>query len=360
VTDFRVFIPTRDSTKWIGVFLDAYRKIGVEPLYIVDSRSKDGTLETLRSMNADTVLFTPSGDFAEAGMVEFGAQHIETQWALRFDDDEFPTRALIQWAADVGCKSLNQGWQISRRELFLENGNIVYSRAPNRYLNRYRPDFMHPQFRLFHTRRVRYLQQLHTMGFEEVLFFDFAPDNAFFIHCNCLLRSPAERLAKVNIYEAILPLSTLKVVDEYLPELFPAYYHAAGRDSLEEFTELFARLPMASGTMPTINDALHDTMLAAVAKQRSDILDTPRYPGIYAADQYRWLRFVPIWMLRPLGELLCTIGLTETGTMLWNYSLIWLRARPSTASDEAPCAGRSQRDLAGGRSRPGNTNGHDR
>ena len=41
---------------------------------------------------------TPSADFAEAGMIEFGSRASGASRILRLDDDEFPTRRLLDWA----------------------------------------------------------------------------------------------------------------------------------------------------------------------------------------------------------------------------------------------------------------------
>ena len=105
---FKVLIPTRDSARWIGIFLDAYRKVGIELFYVLDTRSADSTLDILRRKQADLIPFAPSADFAEAGMLEFGARHAGVDWLLRVDDDEFPSRALLRWISSIGARSLNQ------------------------------------------------------------------------------------------------------------------------------------------------------------------------------------------------------------------------------------------------------------
>jgi Glycosyl transferase family 2 len=105
---FKVLIPTRDSARWIGIFLDAYRKVGIEPFYVLDTRSADSTLDILWRKQADLIPFAPSADFAEAGMLEFGARHAGVDWLLRVDDDEFPSRALLRWISSIGARSLNQ------------------------------------------------------------------------------------------------------------------------------------------------------------------------------------------------------------------------------------------------------------
>jgi hypothetical protein len=41
--DFRIVIPTKDSASWLGIILDWYQQNKFEPLFIVDSRTKDST-----------------------------------------------------------------------------------------------------------------------------------------------------------------------------------------------------------------------------------------------------------------------------------------------------------------------------
>ena len=320
----RIFIPTRDSARWVGIFLDAYRRLGVEPLYVVDARSTDGTLDLLREKGADCVVFTPGGDFAESGMIEAGARAAGGGWLLRLDDDEFPSRALVDW---IGARtgSLNQVWQISRRELYREpDGAIVYSRAPTRYPSVWREDFLHPQPRFFHAGRVRFIEQVHTCGYEDAKFFDFAPEQAFIIHCNCLLRTPAERFAKMARYEAIRPGGAFIVADECLPEIFPASHHDAGRDGLEEFVPLFDALREICpedrlvfgwpGPGPSAANALQNE----VDRHRRAIEAAPRLP-FDSADALWWLKFIPRTQWRRAAELVCTLGFRESGALAWSY-----------------------------------------
>jgi hypothetical protein len=70
-----------------------------------------------------------------------------------------------------------------------------------------------------------------------------APEQAFFVHCNCLVRSTNERLGKIRKYERIRPNSTWKYADEYVPEIFDSLSLRETDDGLAEFEQLFASLP---------------------------------------------------------------------------------------------------------------------
>jgi hypothetical protein len=327
VNSHRIFIPTRDSSRWLGQFIDAYRRRGVEPLYILDTRSDDATKNVLVSKGAAFVPFTPSADYAEAGMVQFGANAAGNSWVLRLDDDEFPTKALIEWMEASGAKSLNQAWQISRRELYLADRKsgvegIAYSRARNRYPNQYRPEFMHPQPRFFNVGRVDYLEQVHTVGYQNPQFFDFAPPEAFFIHCDCLVRSQAQRLAKIMRYEEILPRSSLKLGDEYLPELFDVAHHKPANDGLSEFRDLFLSLPLPEDENLALSGDIKALIYSEVEKQSSFIRSNPSLKFHHSADAgvlFRFGRMLPRPMQRRVAELMTTLGFSQTGADLWNY-----------------------------------------
>jgi hypothetical protein len=56
---FRMVIPTRDSAPWIVALAQAYERVGVRPLFVVDSRSSDGTCGELHRAGADVVEVLP-------------------------------------------------------------------------------------------------------------------------------------------------------------------------------------------------------------------------------------------------------------------------------------------------------------
>jgi hypothetical protein len=271
---FRVVVPTRDSARWVGVFLDAYRAFGVEPFYVVDARSQDATLEILRGKRADFKVYKPSDDFAEAGMIEFGSKNAGADWVLRIDDDEFPSRRLVEWAGAEATKSFNQAWVVLRRTLFFNDGAIYCSRSFGRRGFCYAPALVGPHMRLHHVRRVRFVERVHTIGFEPPRYFGFAPEDAVFAHFDCLLRSAEERAAKIRRYEAIEPGSSWRLGDEYLPELFPLqHHHLATREGLAEFAPVLAALPLvADGRDPGLSREEAATMMRATMAHRDAML----------------------------------------------------------------------------------------
>ena len=183
--------------------------------------------------------------------------------------------------SSIGVKSLNQAWRISRRELFLHDVVFFYSRSPGRFGHPQVPEYLGAHARFHHVERVQYVNRVHTQGFEQPHFCPLAPENAFFVHCNCLLRTPAERWEKIRKYEQIEPLSTFKLADEYLPELYDLAYHNAKCDGLDEFADLFdALVPIQwSAALPAFDSETLDLINREVSHFRelisSSRLDRP-------------------------------------------------------------------------------------
>lgn len=216
---FRVVVATRDSARWIDKFLAAYRQIAVEPLYLVDERSTDETVEILEALNADYHIVSPSVPRVE-GMLAFIPDLIDTTWALRLDDDEFPSVKLLDWLThELQNVKDSSSMAISRRDCLLQSGKLVYSRWETLYWSS-DPFYLNPHWRIFKPREVAYTDQVHTAGFVSCP--RFVPAAAYFIHLDWIIRTYAERLRKVANYERQQPGAGYKHnLQVYLPELSP-------------------------------------------------------------------------------------------------------------------------------------------
>ncbi len=215
---FNIFVPTRDSADRILPFLAAYRKIGIEPLYVVDTRSQDGTIDVLRSEGASFVEFSPQSDFVECGMIEYASKFMECEWALRLDDDEFPSLDLLNWIASEGVNLKASVCAVSRRDVFRQAGDIKYIRMWPYYWSVERPDFLNAQMRFYRHRDVEYIDKIHTPGLS-VGKYVFAPEHAYFIHLDTIVRNISQRIAKMQRYDEISKGAGWKMGFYYLPEL---------------------------------------------------------------------------------------------------------------------------------------------
>jgi hypothetical protein len=327
--DFRIVIATRDSARWLGSLLTWYRRLGHSPLFIVDARTKDHTRDIIKQFGFSYREFLPRGDYPEAGMLEFGAQQSDADWILRLDDDELPNENLLNWTRDIGVRSKNQCWFISRRELFFCQGKVFYSRSCGKYPLSAHSSQLHPMSRLYNKRRVKFQEELHTTGLEDLKLYNFAPSDSFIIHLNCLMRSIQERLDKVRLYESIKPGSTWQLADEYLPELFSDKFHRGGDDGLGEFAGILQDFKSENDfgdLSPEERDlAAREVKRRAHALYRENIkfrlshnVSAPHVD----ADAVAWIEQIPRALRRPIARLSCTLNLSKGRAYcqaLWNY-----------------------------------------
>lgn len=215
---YQIVIPTRDSSKWVGSFLKAYRNLGIEPLYLIDTRSKDGTAHILHSMQAHVAFVTPAFNRVESILCEL-PQYVEQDWAVRFDDDEMPSKALVEWLDENITSFERPVVAMSRRDCLLKEDQLFYSRLEAYYFLKDHPHYLDPQWRAFRHREVVYRDVIHTPGFELDAHHQLAPQEAYFIHLDWVLRTFEERLAKLKSYERQTKGGGQKFAHFYLPEL---------------------------------------------------------------------------------------------------------------------------------------------
>ena len=239
--DFDIVIPTLNGARWLGQLLDAYRKWGVEPLYAVDARSDDDTLALLRGRNARIVLIHQNGLYVENGVFAQISRHVERDWILRLDDDEFPSRGLLQWAEKTMAPPDVLSWYLSRLTLYRHDGRIRYSRVKTHYHAASNGQLIDRNTD-FTATGTWFTSMIFTLCGFKLETSHFAPASAIFLHLDPLLRNPAERLAKLRRYEKIKPRSSWKFAYHYLPDLFPAVQNPAAL-KVRDFEALIASLP---------------------------------------------------------------------------------------------------------------------
>ena len=330
---FQIIIPTRDSCGWIADVLGFYRRIGYAPLIVVDQRTKDNTREIIQANGFSHLEFCPNSDYPEAGMLEFAASQCERDWILRLDDDELPSDSLLVWVRDFALNTKNQAWFIPRREIFNRDGKLYYSRSFGRYPLESAPKRLHPMARLFNRKRVKFHEELHTTGLKELKFYNFAPDQCFIAHLNCLINPFNTRIKKIKHYESIKPGSTWQLSDEYLPELFTLAFHNAANDGLAEFEGIFNSV-ISAEMISGLTNKEHDLAINAVKDRAHRLLREQNYfrlnKGMYAclinADDLSWIDYIPRFAREKIIKFLCTILPIRKHSYrdaLWNYHQIY-------------------------------------
>ncbi len=236
---YRIVIPTRDGGNWLAPFARAYQRLGVHPLYLLVSRTTDNSREILRQYRCEMVEVTPIYDRGEDVLWRgIAAAGIDAEWLLRIDDDEMPSCALIAWITEIGVNRSEPAIYLSSRQAW--HGG--YSRLEGFYFNHSRPDFLLPQPRFFRPPKITYTDALHTPGIVVPPDTGWAPDTAFLMHADWLVRSLQARLIKVQGYEAQRAGGGREFSHFSLPE-----YQDHGRLRItafetDEFAPLFAEI----------------------------------------------------------------------------------------------------------------------
>lgn len=232
-----VVVPVLNAERRIDWLIELYAGLGLRPLFIVDERSRDHSASLLRSRGAR--LRPARGDHARVESLLFNAlPAIDSEWVLRFDDDEAPSRALVEWVgrhipqADGSAVGFSRHWVRFDEETTLQGSSCV------RVDGRPFPDW---QFRLFRPAAVRLIQEIHTPGFV-LERHTFAPDEACFYHLDWIVRSYAERRAKMEKYEAQSPGAGLNFAHFYLPEDRDPAFYATTPVANSEIKSLASRL----------------------------------------------------------------------------------------------------------------------
>jgi hypothetical protein len=108
---------------------------------------------------------------------------------------------------------------LSRRDCLLQDDRLYYSRLEDFYFFKPDPNYLDPQWRVFRHREVEYNDTIHTPGFKVEPPIQLAPQEAYFIHLDWVLRTYEERLAKLKNYELQKKGSGVNFAQFYLPEL---------------------------------------------------------------------------------------------------------------------------------------------
>jgi hypothetical protein len=211
-----VFVPTRDSARWIGAFARAWRRIGMSPLYVVDSRTRDNTRMILRNLGMRQISITPQHNRVEDIVWRVGHDS-SAEWLLRMDDDEFPSETMLDWIRQHLATLQSDAVGFSRRWCWHQVGRLAYATAPDFFWRPDSPNQLDPQLRLFRPSLVEWTSNIHTAGFTTENT-SFAPSSAYFCHFDLIIRSHVERKAKMARYDAQQPGAGTGAGRFYLPE----------------------------------------------------------------------------------------------------------------------------------------------
>jgi hypothetical protein len=203
-----IVVPVYNAEPWLDVICDGYVALNIDPLFVVDSRSSDRSLDILVARECRVMI--AKGEYPRVESLLFTLiPRLRNPWILRFDDDELPSKELIDWvrlnlsSLEAPAVSFPRHWVAPDR---LSTGWV---KSHGWDLDR--------QFRLFASKRVKLIEEIHTPGFEAASTIA-APINACIYHFDWLVRDHDERLKKIQAYDGQREGAGSAFRKFYLPE----------------------------------------------------------------------------------------------------------------------------------------------
>jgi hypothetical protein len=241
----QVIVPVCNAEHRIPFLIDHYAWLGLDPLFIVDERSRDRSLSILRSFEARVLV--ARSEYARVESLLFSAlPAVHAEWILRFDDDEAPSGPLVHWIDRHLAGVTEPAVGFSRRWVRFDTAGRLQGSSCVHMHGRTQPDW---QFRLFRPAAVRLIQDIHTPGFA-VERYALAPEEACVHHFSWIVRSRDERRARIEDYERQSPGAGANFTEFYLPEeRDPSFYNFTPVSDfrVEALARLLARTPLKEG-----------------------------------------------------------------------------------------------------------------
>jgi hypothetical protein len=211
---FDLIVPVCNAARWLGPICEAYKELGLQPLFILDARSTDDSLNILVAHDARIMRVHSEHPRVESLLYAVVPQ-LSSPWLLRFDDDELPSPGLIRWITanletlETSVVGFPRQW-VARLP---SSGAWMMTRCC-RAGGDWGSD---RQYRLFRPRAVEPTDEVHTRGFHATGTIE-APEDAAIFHFDWLVRSYDERLRKIEVYEQQKKGRGMRFRDYYLPE----------------------------------------------------------------------------------------------------------------------------------------------
>lgn len=223
VAEVTIAVPTINSSAWIKDLAEYYFSHGCNPVFLVDSRTSDNTIDKLVECGGRVVRLRIGPPYVE-GMISRIKEFVSTPWVLRVDDDEVPSEALIAYLKRFAPNAEERIVSVVRRWLrFTGDNTLVYSslRSWDWERSQHGED---RQFRLFDSGKVEYVDTIHTPGLhvDRVIA---APVECCLYHFDWILRSEARRIEKMRRYDLQTPGAGSSMLKFYHPEAITTWDH---------------------------------------------------------------------------------------------------------------------------------------
>ena len=190
---FTIQIPVYNETQALAFSAFYFERLGVHPRYVLDSQRTPAAQAMLEHLGHEPLFFSNDKPFIENGYQNF-ASVSPTDWILRLDCDETPSRDLIAFCDDFVRRDCAGVVGFERHQVLWNGDHFLTAGAP-----RLAP-VAQRQWRLFNRARVKFDRQIHTPGIhvENPIA---APSAAALYHLSWVFLTWEDRLKKAARYD---------------------------------------------------------------------------------------------------------------------------------------------------------------
>jgi hypothetical protein len=230
---FTILIPVFDELEALEFSVFYFNKIGIEPLYALDSKRRRRKSEVEKIVGRPVPVFeNDKGQIMETGMASLVALS-PTDWILRVDCDEVPSLDALAYCREFLASARNRVIGFDRPQLLYSENHLLAVSTPA-----YVAEIASTQWRFFNRRYVKFLPEIHTSGIEvphrkAVL----APQSAKLFHLEWLFTSEEQRRKKSANYDLLLQASRMRQWQLIDPEKldYVLFENTHLRDTLQEW-----------------------------------------------------------------------------------------------------------------------------
>ena len=191
---YTIQIPVYNETRALEFSALYFDRLGLSVRYVLDSQRTDEAETTLRRLGREPVYFLNERPYIENGYENFAALS-PTDWILRLDCDEVPSRELIRASIEFVERNGAGIAGFDRHQVLFRDGRLLTATT-----DRFRPSAQR-QWRLFNRQQVRFNRQIHSPGLHLDHAVEQQPD-AVIYHLSWVFLSLEERVKKAARYDA--------------------------------------------------------------------------------------------------------------------------------------------------------------
>lgn len=155
---FTVQIPVFNETRTLDFSAFYFDRLGIQARYVLDVQRTPEAEATVLRLGREPLIFTNDKPFIESGYESFAAAS-PTDWILRLDCDEVPSRELIDACSTFVQQSQGGVAGFERHQILWQNNRFLTAAPTERFA-----PAKQRQWRLFNRKHVTFNRHIHTPG----------------------------------------------------------------------------------------------------------------------------------------------------------------------------------------------------